>query len=84
MSKFLNQKTCTEVKKNLLLAKEFSLFEETMKPVKDLKLPYGNEKETEADGNCLYNAIMDQIINNPRVAETISNEARKCTSSQEL
>ena len=84
MSKFLNQKTCTKVKKNLLLEKELSLFEETMKPVKDLQLPYSNEKETEGDGNCFYNAIMDQIINNPRVAETISNEARKCTSSQEL
>ena len=66
------------------MAKELSLFERTMKPVKDLKLPYGNDTETEGDGNCFYNAIMDQIINSPRVAETISDQARKCASPQEL
>ena len=70
--------------KNQSLSKALSPFEQTMKPVNDLKLPYGNENEIEGDGNCFYNAIMDQIINNPRVAETISDQARNCASPQEL
>ena len=78
MSKYLSK-----IKKKSL-AKELSLFERTVKPVKDLKLPYGNDTETEGDGNCFYNAIMDQIMNNPRVAETISDQARKCASPQDL
>ena len=36
------------------------------------KIPYWNETETEGDGNCFYNAIIDQIQNNPGVYDTLS------------
>ena len=84
MSKYLNKKTYAQATKPQNLANTLPLFEQTMKPVLDHKLPYHNERETEGDGNCFYNAIIDQIVNNPRVAETISNEAKTCSSPQEL
>ena len=63
MSNFLNQKTYAQATKNQPVAKELSLFEQTIQPVKDQKLPYDNERETEGDGNCFYNAIIDQKEN---------------------
>ena len=83
MSNFLNQKTYAQATKNQPVAK-LSLFERTVQPVRDQKLPYDNERETEGDGNCFYNAIIDQIENNPRVAETLSDEAKRCSNPQEL
>ena len=35
------------------------------------EIPYWNENETIGDGNCFYNAIMDQIQNNPGVRDTL-------------
>jgi len=84
MSNFLNQKTYAQATKAQNLAKSLSLFEQTIKPVKDHNLPYGNENETEGDGNCFYNAIIDQIVNNPRVAETLSEEGRNCSTPKDL
>ena len=84
MSNFLNPKTYAQATKNQPVAKELSLFEQTVQPVKDQKLPFDNERETEGDGNCFYNAIIDQIENNPRVADTVSDEAKRCSNPQEL
>ena len=83
MSNFLNQKTYAQATKNQPVAKP-SLFERTVQPVRDQKLPYDNERETEGDGNCFYNAIIDQIENNPTVAKTLSDEAKRCSNPQEL
>ena len=47
-------------------------------------MPYDNERETQGDGNCFYNAIIDQIVNNPRVAETLSEEGRNCSTPKDL
>ena len=84
MSNFFNQKTYAQATKNQPVAKRLSLFEETIQPVRDHMLPYDNERETQGDGNCFYNAIMDQIENNPRVADTVSDEAKRCSNPQEL
>ena len=35
------------------------------------KIPYWNENETEGDGNCFYNALIDHFQNNPGVYETL-------------
>ena len=84
MEKSFNKKTYAQATKSQKGANKLSLFEQTIKPVKDYKLPYGNERETEGDGNCWYNAIIDQIQNNPRVFETISEDAKKCSTPFEL
>ena len=83
MSNSLNQKTYAQATNNQPVAK-LSLFEQTVQPVKDQKLPYDNERETEGDGNCFYKAIFDQIENNPMVADTVSDEAKRCSNLQEL
>ena len=84
MSNFLNQKTYAKATKAQNLAKSLSLFEQTIKPIKDHNLPYGNENETEGDGNCFYNAIIDQMENSPRVAETLSEQGRNCLTPKDL
>ena len=84
MSKYLNKKTYAEANKTQNLANSLSLFEQTLKPIKDHNLPFGNENETEGDGNCFYNAIIDQMENNPRVAESLSEEARNCSTPKDL
>ena len=61
-----------------------ALFWETMKPVLQHKIPYWNDRETEGDGNCFYNAIIDQIQNNPGVYDTLSNAAKQCSTPSEL
>ena len=66
------------------MSKRLSLFEETLQPVRVHSLPYDNERETQGDGNCFYNAIIDQIVNNPRVAETLSEEGRNCSTPKDL
>ena len=48
------------------------------------KIPYWNENETEGDGNCFYNAIIDQIQNNPGVYDTLSDDAKQCSTPSEL
>ena len=37
------------------------LFWETMQPVLQHKIPYSNDTETEGDGNCFFNAIIEEI-----------------------
>ena len=44
------------------------------------KIPYWNERETIGDGNCFYNAIIDQIENNPGVYDTLSDNAKQCST----
>ena len=61
MSNFFNQKTYAQATKNQPVSKGLSLFEETLQPVRVHSLPYDNERETQGDGNCFYNAIIDQI-----------------------
>ena len=48
------------------------------------KIPYWNENETKGDGNCFYNAIIDQIQNNPGVYDTLSEDAKRCSTPSEL
>ena len=84
MSKYLKQKTYAQATKPQNLAHSLPLFERTLKPIKDLKLPYDNPNETAGDGNCFYNAIIDQKENNPRVAESLSDEARNCSTPKDL
>ena len=48
------------------------------------KIPYWNEKETKGDGDCFYNAIIDQIQNNPGVYDTLTEDAKQCSSPSEL
>ena len=48
------------------------------------RIPYWNEKETKGDGNCFYNAIIDQIHNNPGVYDTLSEDAKQCSTPSEL
>ena len=84
MSKYLNQKTYAQATKPQNLAHSLSLFERTLKPIKDLKLPYDNQNETEGDGNCFYNALIDQMENNPRVAESLSDEGKNCSTPKDL
>ena len=48
------------------------------------KIPYWNERETVGDGNCFYNAIIDQIENNPGVYDTLSDNAKQCSTPSEL
>ena len=48
------------------------------------KIPYWNDNETEGDGNCFYNALIDQIHNNPGVYETLSEDAKQCSTPAEL
>ena len=48
------------------------------------KIPYWNENETKGDGNCFYNAIIDQIQNNPGVYDTLSDDAKQCSTPSEL
>ena len=48
------------------------------------KIPYWNDNETEGDGNCFYNALIDQIQNNPGVYETLSENAKQCSTPSEL
>ena len=48
------------------------------------EIPYWNENETTGDGNCFYNAIMDQIQNNPGVRDTLSDDAKQCSTPSEL
>merc|ERR1712242_80084 len=48
------------------------------------KIPYWNERETKGDGNCFYNAILDQIQNNPGVYDTLSENAKQCSTPSEL
>ena len=48
------------------------------------KIPYWNERETKGDGNCFYNAIIDQIENNPGVYDTLSDNAKQCSTPSEL
>ena len=84
MSNFFNQKTYAQATKNQPVSKRLSLFEETLQPVRVHSLPYDNERETQGDGNCFYNAIIDQIVNNPRVAETLSEEGRNCSTPKDL
>ena len=48
------------------------------------EIPYWNENETTGDGNCFYNAIMDQIQNNPGVRDTLSDDAKLCSTPSEL
>ena len=84
MSKYLKQKTYAQATKPQNLAHSLPLFERTLKPIKDLKLPYDNQNETVGDGNCFYNAIIDQMENNPRVAESLSDEARNCSTPKDL
>merc|ERR1711923_527998 len=48
------------------------------------KIPYWNQRETEGDGNCFYNAIIDQIVNNPGVYDTLSDDAKQCSTPSEL
>ena len=48
------------------------------------KIPYWNDNETEGDGNCFYNALIDQIKNNPGVYETLSENAKQCSTPSEL
>ena len=47
-----------------------------MAAVRFHKLPYYAKTNTPGDGNCFYHAIADQIVNNPNVFETISDEAK--------
>ena len=47
-------------------------------------IPYWNERETKGDGNCFYNAIIDQIQNNPGVYDTLSEDAKRCSTPSEL
>ena len=61
-----------------------ALFWETMKPVLQHKIPYWNERETKGDGNCFFNAIIDQFQNNPGVYDTLSNAAKQCSTPSEL
>ena len=61
-----------------------ALFWETMKPVLQHKIPYWNDTETRGDGNCFFNAIIDQIQNNPGVYDTLSNAAKQCSTPSEL
>ena len=48
------------------------------------KIPYWNERETKGDGNCFYNAIIDQFQNNPGVYDTLSEDAKQCSTPSEL
>ena len=48
------------------------------------KIPYWNANETKGDGNCFYNAIIDQIQNNPGVYDTLSERAKQCSTPSEL
>merc|ERR1712029_238905 len=48
------------------------------------EIPYWNGNETIGDGNCFYNAIMDQIQNNPGVRDTLSDDAKQCSTPSEL
>ena len=49
-----------------------TLFTDIMKKtVLHHKIPYWNEIETKGDGNCFYNAILDQIENNPGIYDTL-------------
>ena len=48
------------------------------------KIPYWNANETKGDGNCFYNAIIDQIQNNPGVYDTLSEDAKQCSTPSEL
>ena len=48
------------------------------------KIPYWNERETVGDGNCFYNAIIDQIENNPGVYDTLSDNAKQCSTPSEF
>ena len=43
-------------------------------------IPYWNERETKGDGNCFYNAIIDQFQNNPGVYDTLSEDAKQCST----
>ena len=47
-------------------------------------IPYWNERETKGDGNCFYNPIIDQIENNPGVYDTLSDNAKQCSTPSEL
>ena len=47
-------------------------------------IPYWNERETKGDGNCFYNAIIDQFQNNPGVYDTLSEDAKQCSTPSEL
>ena len=54
------------------------------KTVMHHKIPYWNANETKGDGNCFYNAIIDQIQNNPGVYDTLSDDAKQCSTPSEL
>ena len=55
-----------------------------MQPVLQHKIPYWNDTETRGDGNCFFNAIIDQIQNNPGVYDTLSEAAKQCSTPSEL
>ena len=61
-----------------------SFLEIMEKTVLHHKIPYWNENETKGDGNCFYNAIIDQIQNNPGVYDTLSERAKQCSTPSEL
>ena len=61
-----------------------SFLEIMEKTVLHHKIPYWNENETKGDGNCFYNAIIDQIQNNPGVYDTLSEDAKRCSTPSEL
>ena len=79
------KRTYAEMVKNQQSGKHSDSFLNLMKKtVLHHKLPYWNENETKGDGNCFYNALIDQIKNNPGVYETLSENAKQCSTPSEL
>ena len=79
------KRTYAEITKNQQSGDHSDSFVKLMKnTVLHHKIPYWNENETEGDGNCFYNALVDQIQNNPGVYETLSENAKQCSTPSEL
>ena len=76
--------TDTNITKSHSSSNHTALFWETMQPVLQHKIPYWNDRETRGDGNCFFNAIIDQTHNNPGVYGTLSNAAKQCSTPSEL
>ena len=59
-------------------------FENCMESVRQNKLPFKVIVETPALGDCFFEAVFDQIQNNPAIQATVSADALACQSAMEL